>query len=72
MPNDWMIDVLADLKAFAQANGLTRTAESIDEAMFVALAETARDVSPQMPRPAPVTPVTGGKVTWLVPAGGVS
>jgi hypothetical protein len=39
MPNDWIIDVLADLKAFANLNGLTATAAQLEDASLVALAE---------------------------------
>ncbi|MEX3314563.1 hypothetical protein [Sulfitobacter sp. PS-8MA] len=39
MHDDWILDVLADLKAFAAANRLPRTAEQLDDAALVALAE---------------------------------
>lgn len=39
MPNDWIIDVLADLKAFATLNGMEATAAQIEDASLVALAE---------------------------------
>jgi hypothetical protein len=39
MPNEWIIDVLADLKAFAELNGMAATADGLDDAMLVAMAE---------------------------------
>jgi len=39
MQDDWILDVLADLRAFAAANQLPRTAEQLDDAALVALAE---------------------------------
>ncbi len=50
MANDWILDVLADIKAFANKNGLTKTAEQLDDAMLVAAAEIA---SSKGGRPAP-------------------
>lgn len=41
MAHDWMIDVLADLRRFAQANGLTRLAERIEETEALAAQELA-------------------------------
>lgn len=41
MKNDWILDVLADLKAFAQANGLTNLAEQLEDTSLVAAAEIA-------------------------------
>lgn len=41
MRNDWILDVLADLKAFASANGMTALAEQLDDATLVAAAEIA-------------------------------
>lgn len=34
MANDWMLDVLADLKAFAESNGLGATERQLDQAMI--------------------------------------
>lgn len=39
MTNEWMLDVLADLKAFSGKNGLTMTEEQIGQVMAVAAAE---------------------------------
>ncbi len=39
MPNDWIIDVLADLRSYAEMNGLAATAASLEDATLVALAE---------------------------------
>lgn len=41
MRSDWILDVLADLRAFAQSNGLPRLAEHLDDASLCALAEIA-------------------------------
>ena len=41
MQHDWILDVLADLKAFATSNGLPALAEQLDDARIVAMAETA-------------------------------
>lgn len=37
--NDWILDVLADLKAFASANGLGALAEQLDDTTLIAAAE---------------------------------
>ncbi|MFQ5437552.1 MAG: hypothetical protein ACE5DK_01850 [Paracoccaceae bacterium] len=39
MSQEWMIDVLSDLKAFAQQNGLMGLAEHLDDTILVAAAE---------------------------------
>lgn len=39
MRSDWIIDVLADLKSYAEMNGLSATAASLEDAILVALAE---------------------------------
>lgn len=41
MDNQWILDVLADLQAFAQLNGLDRLAEQLDDTSLVARAELA-------------------------------
>ena len=41
MNRDWIIDVLADLKAFAETNGMDATAAGLEDAALVALAEIA-------------------------------
>ena len=41
MRNDWILDVLADLKAFAQSSDLPTLAEQLDDTALVALAEIA-------------------------------
>ena len=41
MANDWIIDVLADLRRFAGSNGLDALAEQLDDATLVAAAELA-------------------------------
>lgn len=41
MKYDWMLDVLADLKTFAQSNGLDRLAEHLEDTRIIAAAEIA-------------------------------
>ena len=41
MRSDWILDVHADLKAFAKSNGLPALAEQLDDTAIVALAEIA-------------------------------
>jgi cytochrome c553 len=41
MSDEWIIDVLTDLKAYAEKNGLHVTADQLDDARFVAVAEIA-------------------------------
>ena len=39
MANDWILDVLADLKAFATKNGLSALAVQLEDAVLVAATE---------------------------------
>lgn len=41
MRNDWILDVLADLKTFALSNGLPALAEQLDDTALIAMAEIA-------------------------------
>lgn len=41
MANDWLIDVLADLKAFAQKNEFAALAAQLDRTVTVATSELA-------------------------------
>lgn len=41
MANDWILDVLADLRTFARENGLPQLAEGLGEASRIAAAELA-------------------------------
>ena len=41
MAHEWIIDVLSDLRTFAERNGLDATAAQLQDACLVALAETA-------------------------------
>ncbi|UYV36193.1 hypothetical protein N4R57_14325 [Rhodobacteraceae bacterium D3-12] len=41
MKKDWILDVLADLKTFAQNNGLASLAIQLEETALVATAEIA-------------------------------
>ena len=39
MRDDWILDLLADLRSFAAANQLPRLAEQLDDTAIIALAE---------------------------------
>lgn len=39
MQNDWILDVLADLKAFAVANDLGALSEQLDDTLLIAASE---------------------------------
>lgn len=41
MKNNWILDVLADLKTFAQANGMVALAEQLDDTALIAAADLA-------------------------------
>jgi len=41
MPNDWIIDVISDLKCFANNNGLPALAQQLDDAVLIAAMEIA-------------------------------
>lgn len=41
MRSDWVLDVLADLRSFAEANALPLLAEQLDDTALVAMAEIA-------------------------------
>ncbi len=69
MRKDWIIDVLGDLRAFAETNGLEATAAGLEDAMLVALAETSsigRRRAMAMAEAVPAGPSRrGGNVTEL-------
>ncbi len=46
MRNDWILDVLTDLRSFAEQNGLTASAEQLSDACVVVAAELSH-VEPQ-------------------------
>ncbi|KIN71389.1 hypothetical protein Z949_549 [Sulfitobacter guttiformis KCTC 32187] len=41
MRSDWILDVLADLRSFAEANDLPKLAEQLDDTALIATAEFA-------------------------------
>ncbi len=41
MRNDWIMDVLADLRVFAVSNDLPKLAEQLDDTAIIALTEIA-------------------------------
>lgn len=42
MSQEWIVDVLSDLKSFAHQNGMDSLAEQLDDTMMVAAAELAQ------------------------------
>lgn len=45
MANDWIIDVIVDLRDYAAKNGLPELSKQLDQAMLVAVTEvTSRDM----------------------------
>ena len=46
MEQDWILDVLADIRSFAVKNRMPQLAEQLDDAMLVAAAEMAASVDP--------------------------
>lgn len=46
MTNDWILDVLSDLRRFSRQNGLTHLATHLDDAELIALAEIANQTCP--------------------------
>ena len=49
MKDDWILDVLADLRAFARSNGLIELAEQLEDSSLVAAAElTSRGERPDV------------------------
>ena len=43
MSQEWMIDLLTDLKSFARKNGLMGLAEQLDDTLLIAAAELNLD-----------------------------
>lgn len=39
MKNDWILDVLTDLRGFAMSNGLPKLAEQLDDTVLLAACE---------------------------------
>ena len=69
MRREWIIDVLADLKAFAEHNGMDATAAGLEDAALVAVAEISSLARRCMVAEADPVPVAydraGGNVTEL-------
>lgn len=51
MQHDWITDVLMDLRAFAQANGLDRLARQLEDTLAVATAEIDHARAAPLPGP---------------------
>lgn len=69
MANEWIIDVLADLRSYARASGMEATAASLEDAALVALAEAGSSPRRAAVGEQPVIHVghggEKGNVTWL-------
>lgn len=50
MSKEWIIDVLGDLRSFAQANAMPTLAEQLEEAIMVAAAEIVQVAPVQVGR----------------------
>jgi hypothetical protein len=51
MRHDWIFDVLADLRHYAELHGLPATARAAGDALAVARDETGRQAPPLVPVP---------------------
>lgn len=51
MANDWIMDVLADLKTYAETNGLSALADQLEDATLIAATEIA-SIEGKAPEPA--------------------
>ena len=69
MRREWIVDVLADLKAFAEHNGLDATAAGLEDAALVAVAEIAsfgaRNGAGEVERIVPAHALEASNVTEL-------
>ena len=69
MARDWIIDVLADLKSYAETNGMPATAQSLEDATLIALAETASQLAHDRSGAGSMVQAghdgRAGNVTWL-------
>lgn len=45
MANEWIIDVMADIREFAQKHAMPALAERLDDAIFIAACEISRDMN---------------------------
>jgi len=61
MANDWILDVLTDLKTYAKKNGLSALADQLDETTLIAATEIA-SVEGKAPRAAMQNAGTTGYV----------
>lgn len=48
MRNDWILDVLTDLRTFAEQNGMSASADHLSDACLVVAAELSQ-MSPRVP-----------------------
>lgn len=64
MHNDWILDVLADLRSFAQENGMSRLALHLNETTLLAATEIANSGAGAA-RPLAVDPVAQSARTIL-------
>ena len=57
MHNDWILDVLADLRSFAEVNGMPRLASHLDETTLLAAAEISNQRPNGTSRPVTLDPL---------------
>ncbi len=55
MPHEWILEVLADLRDYARANGLPFLADDVQRTLLAAQAELARVAAGEKPEGAPAT-----------------
>ena len=55
MKNEWLIDVLADLRQFALRNNYIGLAEQLDDSIVTAAAELLQEAEAQPPRLPPLS-----------------
>ena len=60
MADEWILDVLADLKRFARMNGMFTLAEQLDDTAMVAARELAQIQCEMSPRMGANAEKTGG------------
>ncbi|WP_292024763.1 hypothetical protein [Maritimibacter sp. UBA3975] len=70
MPHEWLIDVLTDLKAFAHAKGMGASADALDDASLIVLAELDSLARAKAAAAAGEHEGTAGSVTYLFAGSG--
>lgn len=65
MQQDWVLDVLADLRAFARSNSLSTLAEQLDDTIMVAAADIERYKAMSAEAPGANEREAGNSDNWL-------